>query len=424
VTDRSDLPTDQPTDLPFADELPEPEPEKRRSPGSIAALWVGIAALLGAGIFGIAFVAADDEGSPEDAVRRMLNAVADEDIIGVMEALPPSEREPFLDGIPQVSKELQRLEILSGGFRLEEVSGVDLSFRDVQLTSRRVGEGVSAVKITGGTAAYRVEPRRLPLGDFITDLADLPDEVQSGSDTIENGEDDEAGDEIVTILENGRWYVSVYYSIAESARESAGARLPNFGADRDPKGGATPEQAVEELIRAGLALDVARAIELVDPKEGRALHDYAPLFIDNARAAADEVDFDGNLRSIELGSKSLGDGRASVTLEKIAVDFRAEGEQGSVAYDGECVTITAPDVPEEEGRVCPDDAELPAPLSDIVTTTPTTGIVVVERDGEWFVSPTRTMFEAIVGFLKALDREKLDELLGFFEGAEEQFAEE
>jgi hypothetical protein len=426
VTDQTE-PTDLPTesvDLPFAEEsLPETEAPGRRSPGRVAALWLGIAALLAAGVFGIAFLAGDDEGSPEDAVRRMLKAIADEDVIGVMEALPPSEREPFQDGLPEVTKELQRLEVLSGGFRLEEVSGVDLSFKDIALRSREVGEGVSAVRITGGTASYRVEPKQLPLGDFITDLADLPDEVQSGSDAV-SAEDSE--DEIITILEDGRWYVSIYYSIAEAAREASEAPVPDFNADRDPKGGATPEKAVEELVRAGLELNVERAIELVDPKEGRALHDYAPLFIDSAKDAAEEADFEGTLQSIELNSERQGDGRAIVRLRKFAVSFRASDAEGTVTFDGECVTVTGADIPEDEGRICPDDAELPGPISDLVSGSPKTGIVVVERDGEWFVSPTRTIFAAIVDFVKLLDREKLDEFTDFFAGegeSEERFSQ-
>ena len=406
--------TDQPSDF---DALPEPEAPAPSRGGRLAALWVGIAALLAAGVFGIAFLAADDEGSPEDAVRRLLRAVAEEDIIGVLETLPPSEREPLLDELPRVTEELKRLEILSGGFRLEEVRGVDLSFDDVQLQARRVGEGVSSVRLTGGKVSYRVDPKELQLGDFITDLGGIPEEVQSGSEdmvTGDEGQDEE--DEIVTITEDGRWYVSLFYSIAEGARKSAGAKIPDFGADRDPKGESSPEKAVEALARAGLALDVARAIELVDPKEGRALHDYAPLFIESAKEEAAASDFRGDLKSIELSSKSSGGGRAVVTIEKFAFDFASSEESGSVAWDGECLNFSNFSDPEEDGELCPDSEDIPGPITDLYTSVPQGGIVAVQRDGEWFLSPTRTVFEGIVNFLKGVDRQDLEELGDFFGG--------
>ena len=400
-----------------SEDLPEPEPAPARRTGRLLGLWLGVVALLGAGIFGIAYLAADDEGSPEEAVRRLLRAVADEDILGVLEALPPSEREPLQDELPRVAEELQRLEILSGDFELEEVSGVDLRFEDVTMQAREVGEGVSAVRFTGGTASYRVEPRELPLGDFISEFADLPAEVQSGSDTIVS--DDDAGTEIVTILEDGRWYVSVYYSIAEAAREDAGAPVPEFGQGIEADGEESPEKAVEAMARAALALDVERAIALVDPEEGRALHDYAPLFIDDAKEAAASVDFSAQLTSIDLSSEPAGDGRAVVAIEKFAVDFDTADGAGSVAFDGECVSLTGPDIPEEAGRVCPEDAELPPGLGAAVSDLPTTGVVVVERGGEWYLSPTRTVLEALVGALEAVDGEDLENLSDFFIGAAE-----
>jgi hypothetical protein len=419
MSDRTD-----PSSLRIDQTLPEPQAPPRRSPGRVTALWIGIVALFAGGIFAVAFVAADDEGSPEEAVRRMLRALADEDVIGVLEALPPSEREVFQAELPRLTEQLERLEILGKGFRLEQVKGVDLSFRDIELSSRTIGDGVSAVRITGGRVSYSVIPAELELGGFLEDLVDLPTEPQTGSEPIVSDDPDD-NEPIIVILEDGRWHVSLYYSIAEGARAESGAPVPKFGEGVEPRGEASPEKAAEALIRAGLALDVERAIALVDPKEGRALHDYAPLFIDDAEAAASEADFSGTLNSIEFSSKSLGDGRTAVSLEKFDFDVSIEGETASVTFDGECVNVEAPDLAEDEGRYCPDDAPLPAPIAEITTKLPSTGIVAVQRDGAWFVSPTRTLFEAIIGALEAIDREDLDELSEFFaEASEETFEEE
>jgi hypothetical protein len=42
----------------------------------------------------------------------------------------------------------------------------------------------------------------------------------------------------------------------------------------------------------------------------------------------------------------------------------------------------------------------------------------VQRDGAWYVSPTRTLFDGLVGVLKAVTRQDLEELMHFFEGTE------
>ena len=404
--------TDLP-DLTQHDILPEPQPLQPASPGRLAALWIGVLALLAGGIFGVFYLAGEDEGTPEDAVQRMLAAVADEDVLGMLAALPPSERDPLRDNLTEMAKELRRLEVLAEDFDLAKIRGLDLSFEGVEMTGTPLGDGVSSVRITKGTSSYRVVPRDLPLGRFVRDLLGdgLPAEPETGSEPISQ---DDSTDQIVTIKEGGRWYVSVNYSIAEAARLESGAPVPKFGQGLRADGEASPEAAVEQLLRAGLALDLRRVIELLPPDEARALHDYAPLFLDDATAAASEIGFEAEWKSIELASRRSGD-RATVTIDKLAVAFDVAGERGEVSYDGRCVQIAAPDVPPEESRICPEDQELPQAF-DFASRLPAQGFTVVERGGEWYVSPTRTVLESLVGVLRAVQREDLEGIRQFFEG--------
>jgi hypothetical protein len=398
------------------DILPEPQPVPASRPGRIAALWVGILALLAGGVFGAFYLAGEDEGTPEEAVQKMLDAIADEDVLGVLAALPPSERDPLRDNLPAMADELRRLEILSADFDLEKVRGIDLGFKDVEMTSTVIGEGVSSVRITKGVSSYRVVPRDLPLGQFVLDLFgdDLPAEPETGSEPVTS---DDPVDDIVTIKEGGRWYVSLNYSIAEVARRESGAAAPAFGQGLHARGGASPEAAVEALLRAGASLDLRRVLELLPPDEARVLHDYAPLFLDDAQTGAEQLGFRAEWKTIDLSAERDGD-HASVTIDALALSFEVEGERVEVSYDGTCVQIAAPDVPREQSRLCPDDQEVPEAFA-FATRMPAQGFVVVERGGEWYVSPTRTLLESLVGGLKALQREDLEGIRQFFEGTSE-----
>lgn len=406
------------------DILPEPQPVPQPKPSRIVALWIGIVALLAGGVFGAVYLAGEDEGSPEDAVQRMFDAIENEDVLGVVSALAPSERDAFVDNLPGLTKELERLEILSDDFDLNKVDGVDLSFDGLKFSSRDIADGVSAVRITGGTARYKVRPQELPLGRFVTDLIgeELPSDEQSGSDAVSNAEDDEP---IVAIREDGRWYVSLNYSIAESMRQDAGAPVPPFGNGLQAKGAASPEDAVRELVQSGLRLDVRRVIQLMPPDEGKVLRDYAPLFLDDLERNIRDVGFSAQLKNIDLDTNRDGS-HASVAIKGFEVAFSTEGDTGSVAYDGKCVTLSGPDVAPEDSRVCPEDAEGFAAFEGFASRLPAQGLVVVERDGQWYVSPTRTVLESLTGALRAMQRSDLDKLRDFFQGmtvGEEQFVE-
>ena len=120
------------------DILPEPQPLPRPKPSRLVALWIGVLALLAGGVFGAVFLAGEDAGTPEAAVQRLLDAVAREDVLGVLAALPPSERDPLQDNLPEMANQLKRLGILSDDFSLTKVKGVDLNFSGVKLTSSPV----------------------------------------------------------------------------------------------------------------------------------------------------------------------------------------------------------------------------------------------------------------------------------------------
>lgn len=393
----------------FVETLFESPP--RRRPGRYIAVLIGLLAMVAGGVFFARSFSSSAGGadSPDAAVRSFFDALNNEDVLGVLEALPPSERDTLRSSLQQITSELSRLGVLAPNVNLSDLSGIELSFTNLQLVSTEVASGVTNVSVRSGRSAYRVDPATSPLGDFVRGL--LPDDVMK---TIE-GTDDLADDEITftTVKEGDRWYVSLWYSIAEAARGSGPA--PPFGRGLPAKGAATPEKAVEDLIRAAIALDLRHVIELTPADEARVLHDYAPLFLPSVEAGAAEIRgaFSAVIRDLKLSSRREGD-KAVVKIDDISFRVEIPDLQMLIDYDGECLTIEGGEFLGGGGpqRQCGQGITPAAGLPGIPT--PDIGFVTVERGGEWFVSPTRTLLDGLIGVLKAFDRNTLEMIKQLF----------
>lgn len=386
----------------------------RHGRGAVAALVAGIVGLFAAGVFALTLATGDGgSSSPEDAVQGMLDAVAAEDVIGVLESLAPGERRALQGGIEDLADELRRLGVLDDSLDLRSLSGIDVEFEGVELASDRLADHLATVRVVAGTARTTTSPQELPLGPLVDDfLAEFPEDPRAvePETTVDDMADDEAV--IATVQEGGRWYVSLFYSIAEEGRTSADKPLPDFDAAVPAVGASSPEAAVEELARAAVALDVRRLVELTPPDEMQALHEYAPLFLADAEAQVAAFRAEGlelRLDRLDLSSDVSGD-EAVVAVDAFAVSGAFDGEPVSASYDGECF------VAEGEGErieSCVGDAgeqldglTLPPALLDLDMRLRT-----VQVDGQWYVSPTRSLLGSIVDVLRALERDDLESLV-------------
>ena len=99
--------------------------------------------------------------------------------------------------------------------------------------------------------------------------------------------------QVAVVEDDGAFYVSSFYTVAELAASSEGYTLP---ATPIPAVGAeSPEAAVRGMIDAALDLDVGRVIELTPPDEMAALHDYGPILVELADEAIAESDIESEL---------------------------------------------------------------------------------------------------------------------------------
>ncbi len=376
----------------------------QKSPSIVGRLGLIAAALAiaGGGAFAVKTALSDPAGpdSPEEAVSQLFEAVDNDDLFGITDVLLPSERESLIEPSLGFLKQLQRLELVDTDLDPEAQSEFDFTVADLEVSTTAIGDGVARARIIGGTISVEGNSADLPIGDVITD--ELNQVTPTGllfEQIVDFGEDDLS---LVLVEEDGSWYVSLWYSVAEAAREEAGKAAPDFGNGLTPIGADSPEGAVESLVARMVDLDVEGSIGMLDPAEFRALYDYAPLFLGDARDGVEEIrqqaDDSGvawSLDRLDLSS-SDGSGRMVVTIDGGAASAQFDGESFSIDVTDGCITALGPDVDEQ---FCEGDAIDPE-LEDFgldffsELSFDAGGVTVVERDGRWFVSGMPT----IIGF--------------------------
>ncbi len=417
---------------------------------------LGALALAGGGVV-LTLSAGSSTGgsdSPTAAVTQLLESLSHEDLLGAAEVIVPSERDTLIDSGVSISAELVRLGVLSDAFDLSALTGVDLRFDNLSLREVPVRSDITQVFIDRGSSRASVDVAKMPLGGLITDRA--PEGFLTFTDSIASPIGSRTP--IAVVERDGRWYVSLWYSVAENFRVASGEPVPSTSQALVPIGADSPEAAVERLIREAARLDPRTTIGMLDPQEMSALYDYSPLFLPQAESAANEtlqsaVDsgVTWTIDSIELsstgddelaavtidafeGSLISGDGGAHVSYSNGDVmlvwtntDFMGGVHETTYSWHDGCLTAatdntfdgysfdscnTIDDTNGESG-IFGSEAMLGLGGIGILPSLPFVGadaeVVAHNVDGKWFVSPTRTLTGAIIAGLKSLDPDDLAE---------------
>jgi hypothetical protein len=392
--------------------------------GKMLASLVAVAALGGGTVFAISQASGGDDGgaaSPQAALEKLLESAGTSDLLGVMDAIEPAERDSFKDPMIRANAELQRLGILDEGLNLNAVPGLTMTFSDMKYATTEVGDGVSTVEITGGRVHTVGDWDKAPLGDFlVNELLDgeRPTGIVDETDEVTTDDDPAL---VTTVQRNGRWFVSLWYSLAEQARLDAGLDAPQFGKGVAAKGADSPEAAVREMIEAGTRLDLRRAIELLPPGEMAVLHDYAPLFLTDAESAVadfkSENPFTVAIEKLDLTSTGSGNNRL-VRVGSLKGTATIGEVKASLEMTDGCYT-TILEGPDFEGgqstqKGCTRDGldqlkslGLGGFTDSFTRMDGLGGIAVVNEGGEWFVSPTASMTDNLILMLKQLTQQDL-----------------
>lgn len=403
-----------------------PKRSKARLIGGVA----GAGALLAAGTFAVVSLRDDGAGgaeSPEAAVESFVGALNDEDVLGALEVLLPAERDAFEDAMVRFVEELQRLEALDESADLGSVEGLDIQIDLASVTTEPVADDIVTVDVAG-TATVVVDQERLPIGDLILDYAFEGDRPTGGGGDESSFDTQGSPVRIATVERDGQWYMSVMYSVAESARVAADAGpVPAGDQAVEPQGGSSPEEAMDQFLDAVVALDLERMIASLNPNEAEALQRYAPLFLPDAQAAVGEMVAEAGLSITidDVGYDVEVDGdQATIVPVSFSARAEVEGDVTSISYADGCVTVEVGGI---EEQTCEDDTgDTLGPfgaggLADVMSGS---GVRLDRVDGEWYVSVLGTAFDTVLASFESLDRADIDELFeGMQDGSIDPFEE-
>lgn len=417
----------------------------------VVAAVAGVALLVGGVAFAATQAGGDGAGSPEEAVQDLFDAVAAEDLLGVLASLDAGERDAMVEPVTAWFDELQRLEVLDGSFDPSAVAGLDIEIEGLELDVQPVRDDLARVHLRGGTARISTDGEALPLGAFVTDTLERFGVDRATLTSSDSGPVDE-GDDTFLVAHDGPdgWRVSIGYTAVESARLDLGAPVPAGGLA--PIGADDPAAAVEDLLRAGFALDLDGVIARLSPAELGAVQDYWPV-LGPGPGEAPELPEGVEVRLVSLDTEVEADGdRARVRLRGVDVEVDTpDGDLGILVGDGclalrgslaeeiyaEAASVGGIDLPDP---ICIDD--LPAlveeqlgllgsgdPAADLLggpfaqLELPDAGglalpapVVAAQRvDGAWYVALVRTGAESSVQGLRALERSDLDAVVDVVE---------
>ncbi|WP_196073155.1 hypothetical protein [Nakamurella alba] len=414
----------------FGGPAPEP-PKKSRTPIIVTAVAVVVALLAGFGVWFFAIrdtQAAGGQESPQDAVNAMLVSVNSKDPIGIADQLDPVESALFADMTGDVLTELKRLEIFTNEATPENATGTTITVEGLTYgTPQQINDHLSVVEVTGGTISYTSDPTKIPLTDKIkAAMGTTWSDAQPESDSVNIAEEIAAGREpfrIAAVQRDGKWYPSLFYSLADNWAQSEGLPNPTSQDAIAAIGSDSPESAMNALLAAGAKADMEQVIGLLDPTEMSVMHDYGKLLLQSADYPGPQdtgVSFSDAQWQVDdtTGGKIVSLKALTVTYEGETVQITRDPAAATltITANGQTQTIDQNSV-EALIRNMMGGSQMAADpqLVDIIKRefqqVIGLGVVMTENGGKWYVSPVRSYLNIFTSLLKGLQPADVDYLI-------------
>ncbi|HYN72377.1 MAG TPA: hypothetical protein VES60_07720 [Nakamurella sp.] len=400
----------------------------------VTAIAVVVALLAGAGVWFFAIrdtQSASGQPSPQAAVNALFTSLSKSDPIGLAGQLDPAEASLFTDLNADVLSELKRLDVLGPSASTTSLTGTSITVSGLTFdpTDETINDNLRVVKLTGGTVTIASNPDQLPLSDKIkSKFADQISQAEPQSQTVNIADAVSSNGgpiRIATVQRGGQWYVSLFYSIADNATHQAG--LPNpTAADRIAAvGSSSPEAAVDAFVKEASAGDVDGVIALTAPDEMGVLHDYGKLLIDNIDTSDVSSGINDLGFTVKDASWAVSDvtGGKKVSLASLTVS--AQGQTATITrdpaagsltvdLDGQTQTLDQSTIEDFISQAA-GSQDLDPTMVDIIKREfqqiVGLGIVTVQVDGQWYVSPVRSFSDIFVSLLKGMQPADVDYLI-------------
>ncbi len=358
--------------------------------------------------------------SPDEAVEALAAALAEDDMVGVMEALDPDEVGPLAELADLILRRAGELELVTVTDR--GLADLSLDVEGLELSVEELHPDVARVTIERGelSADFTSPAPDLVLatdGEVVTyDTEELSGRVDL-DDAYHDIEDGPRETFVMAVRRDGGWYVSPLYTAAEVIRQSTDLDEPDFDASRGENGGAdSPVAAVEAFASALADLDPETGVLALPPGEWGFAHDY----LDALMEEVDQDELEDTRRDLDLAlddmelveGEDLGGGRRSVEIRSLELEWSDEYDgETRVSVEGRCAEVTTEDDSDEaSGQGCLEDwladGGYDPILAALLPEQPY--VVTVEDGGGWYVSPMETLAAYLREAVERMDRDHLD----------------
>lgn len=385
-----------------------PMPPKRRRKGVIASVVVAVVVLAGGGVGGwYAFNRAADTGSasPQAAAVKLVADVGHDDLLGIVNDLPPAEAALLRDSINGTTDQLKRLDIAQQNATAQAVTGTSIKATGLTFdnnAAQRINDHLTITMLVAGkitlsqnldTNAYTQSFLHAAFPDGTpaprTQTIDIAQQVAELGHPIR----------IATVAVNGEWYPSLFYTIADAGLQDA---HENWPAQAVPAVGAgSADDAVRRFAQAALDSDVRGVIERTSPDEMAALHDAGEVLIN---AAGSGTPSGARIDSVNFADRNVAGGVDAVLRN---MTLTVNGDHVLVTQSGGCYGVVDSTTGQNQ-RFCASDLtkqlmdgsdsiDLPPAVAKVLTDMLTglmnngVGIVASDVNGQWYVSPGRTV---------------------------------
>jgi hypothetical protein len=327
------------------------------------------------------------------------------DLIGALDDLPPGERAavstPFKDAV----NELKRNDVIKPDANLNKVSGVTFSATGLTYAPGNVvvSDHVQVVKLTDGKLTVSGSTAQLPFTrDFMRAVGAGKVASRSGTQTVDIGAEVRRTDKPIRIAAqrvDGKWYPSLFYTIADNATTDDGQPPPAASDTIPAVGASSPDDAVRSMLHALIGGNPRRAIELLSPDEMQVMHDYGKTIVAKSNLHGSSA----SLKDITFTDSKVGGG-TKVSLKSLQIGGPG-GQTITIEADGSCLKVSATGqsrtlcgsqvlqgISASSGGMSLTAAQRTA-LTHLFAGISKVGVITTEHDGKWYVNPVRSFAE-------------------------------
>jgi hypothetical protein len=397
-------------------------PGARRA-GSRRGLLTGLGGVAAVGVLGVAGYLVFDRltgpgggaDSPQAAVLELSTAANAEDAVTALSLLPPREVGPLVALYEDVQAKATSTGVATTDAPL---AGFDVRLDDVAVQVEELGEDVAAVTVTSGTVSWAVDPDQMQGALRIGSDGDVRRATDGSADLVEISREATDGEplRIMTVRDDGSWYVSPMYTLLEAWRVDQQLPEPDFAQEVDLEGTGAGSAAavVEEAAEAVAVFDADALLDLLSPEEAAALYQYrdaitTALHRDGALA---ELQAEGQLMidPVDVVEGEAVDGRVPVSVRSASGVLTDHQEYVSWSLDGNCLSWV------ENGDA--DGACLEDVLADegidpgLADRFESVTLLTQEIDGRWYLSPLATLVAEARDAVAGMDADAVAAVLG------------